>query len=118
MLCSSVPTDPNIQCLAFLCNELAFINSNPNAFIGYTAWAAGGFSPIDYNLTMTPKGTVGNFTDQETVRQCVVGTRRNSTTLNTTSASVEAGLVTTAGSQRVRVEMLMFGVLGLLAVLV
>jgi hypothetical protein len=45
------------------------------AFIGYTAWAAGGFSPLDYNLTLTPMGSAGNFTDQELTRRCVIGTR-------------------------------------------
>lgn len=67
-----------------MCNELAFINNNPDAFLGYTAWAAGGFSATDYNLTMTPFGSAGNFTDQETVRQCVVGKRNG---LNQTLAT-------------------------------
>lgn len=48
---------------------------NTGAFIGYTAWAAGGFSPIDYNLTLTPNGSAGNFTDQEIASLCVIGTR-------------------------------------------
>jgi endoglucanase len=30
---------------------------------------------VNYNLTMTPKGSVGNFTDQPIVAQCLVGTR-------------------------------------------
>ncbi|KAI1501587.1 glycoside hydrolase superfamily [Biscogniauxia marginata] len=75
------------SCLTNLRNSLAFINDNPDAFMGYTAWAAGGFSPLDYNLTMTPKGSPGNFTDQETVTQCVVGTR-NANSNSTTAGSI------------------------------
>lgn len=53
--------------------------------MGYTAWAAGAFSPIDYNLTVTPKGSAGNFTDQKTLSQCVVGTRNGNSNSTTTS---------------------------------
>lgn len=53
--------------------------------MGYTAWSAGGFSPLDYNLTMTPMGSPGNFTDQKTVSQCVVGTRNGNS--NSTGGS-------------------------------
>lgn len=115
------------SCLMFLCNELAFINSRPDAFIGYTAWAAGGFSPIDYNLTMTPKGSAGNFTDQETMRQCVVGTRggiNNGTVSNNSTNGLVASappvpvggqsVVTTAGSARLQVGLV--GVLGMMTV--
>lgn len=62
------------QCIKDLCNTLASINQNSDVYLGYTAWAAGAFG-TDYELAMTPFGTPGNFTDQETVRQCVVGTR-------------------------------------------
>lgn len=56
--------------------------------MGYTGWAAGGFSPDDYNLTMTPKGSTGSFADQQIVSQCVVGTRNtNGTGLNSTSTT-------------------------------
>lgn len=46
--------------------------------MGYVGWAAGGFSPTDYNLTMTPIGSNGSFMDQEIVQKCVVGTRSGS----------------------------------------
>lgn len=111
-------TNIKYQCLKFLCNELAFINANPDAFLGYTAWSAGAFSPVDYNLTMTPWGSVGNFTDQETVRQCVVGTmsdtvpgvsppRGNSTTggkPNSTAAWPAKPTVTTAATAKLEVR--------------
>lgn len=62
---------------------------NTEAFIGYTAWAAGGFSPLDYNLTLTPKGSAGNFTDQEIASRCVIGTRigSNETATNATKTT-------------------------------
>ncbi len=58
-----------------MCQTLMFINANTDAYIGYTGWAAGGFSTTDYNLTETPLGGVGNWTDQPIVEQCIVGTR-------------------------------------------
>ncbi|KUJ21508.1 glycoside hydrolase family 5 protein [Mollisia scopiformis] len=63
------------SCLTDLCNTLTFINANTDAYMGYVGWAAGGFSPTNYNLTMTPIGSAGNFTDQPIVKQCLVGTR-------------------------------------------
>ncbi|CZR69888.1 related to cellulase precursor [Phialocephala subalpina] len=63
------------SCLTDLCNTLTFINANTDAYMGYVGWAAGGFSPTTYNLTMTPLGSAGNFTDQPIVKQCLVGTR-------------------------------------------
>ncbi|KAI1340433.1 glycoside hydrolase superfamily [Xylariaceae sp. FL0016] len=68
------------SCLTNLCSSLAFINANPDAYMGYTAWSAGGFSATDYNLTETPMGSPGNFIDQKTVAQCVVGTRNGAGT--------------------------------------
>jgi len=52
-----------------------FINANTNAYLGYTGWAAGGFSATTYELAETPLGSAGNFTDQPIVKQCIVGTR-------------------------------------------
>ncbi|KKY35360.1 putative glycoside hydrolase family 5 protein [Diaporthe ampelina] len=77
------------SCITDLCNELAFINMNTEAYIGYTAWSAGGFSPLDYNLTLTPKGFAGSFTDQEIASRCVIGTRNgsNGTATNVTKAT-------------------------------
>lgn len=63
------------KCLTDFCNTLTFINANTDAYMGYVGWAAGGFSPTTYNLTMTPLGSAGNFTDQPIVKQCLVGTR-------------------------------------------
>lgn len=63
------------QCLTDLCNTLAFVNSASDVYLGYTGWSAGGFSATDYNLTMTPFGSAGNFTNQKIVQQCLVDTR-------------------------------------------
>ncbi|KAL1849944.1 hypothetical protein Daus18300_013078 [Diaporthe australafricana] len=95
------------SCITDLCNELAFINANTEAYIGYTAWSAGGFSPLDYNLTLTPKGTAGNFTDQELASRCVIGTRNGSNatatnvTKTTSTQSAPPQVVFAAGSQNV-----------------
>ena len=62
-----------------MCQALTFVNTNTNAYIGYAGWAAGSFSSANYNLTETPFGSAGNFTDQEIVSQCIVGTRKNAT---------------------------------------
>jgi endoglucanase len=51
-----------------------FVNANADAYLGYSGWAAGAFSPTTYNLTETPIGSAGNFTDQPIVAQCIVGT--------------------------------------------
>ncbi len=72
---SSGPFTNIFKCLTDFCNTLTFINANPDTYLGYVGWAAGGFSPVDYNLTMTPIGSAGNFTDQPIVAQCLVGTR-------------------------------------------
>lgn len=66
------------KCLTDLCNTLMFINANTDAYLGYSGWSAGGFSATDYNLTETPIGSAGNFTDQPIVTQCIVGTRTGS----------------------------------------
>jgi len=91
---------------------LAFINNNPNAYLGYTAWSAGAFSATDYNLTLTPKGNGGNLIDQQTLARCVVGTRNNSTTNSTgtkgqgtSSGSLDgsSSVVAVAGSNKLAV---------------
>ena len=58
-----------------MCQALMFVNANTNAYLGYTRWAAGGFSATTYNLTETPLGSAGNFTGQPILKQGIVGTR-------------------------------------------
>lgn len=96
--------------------------------MGYTAWAAGGFSPLDYNLTLTPKGSAGNFTDQELASRCVIGTRigSNGTAANVTktmgpSQNPQSGsplpqVVLAAGAQNVIEGVWMGSVLALAAI--
>ncbi|KAG4442571.1 hypothetical protein IFR05_001983 [Cadophora sp. M221] len=62
------------SCLTNVCNMLMFINANSDAYLGYAGWSAGGFD-TKYNLTETPFGSAGNFTDQSIVKQCIVGMR-------------------------------------------
>jgi hypothetical protein len=66
--------------------------------MGYTAWSAGGFSATSYNLTMTPQGSAGNFVDQQTVSQCVVGVRNGNSTFTKTSNSTSIGTPTGGSS--------------------
>jgi hypothetical protein len=88
----AVPNEPILilrQCVTDLCATLTFINSNTDVYMGYVGWAAGGFSPTDYNLTMTPMGSNGSFMDQEIVQKCVVGTR-SGTSGNSTAGPAKA----------------------------
>ncbi|TVY82602.1 Endoglucanase EG-II, partial [Lachnellula suecica] len=78
------------SCLTDLCSTLTFINANPDAYMGYVGWAAGGFSATDYNLTMTPTGSSGSFVDQQIVKQCIVGTRSGNTSVAGTAGPVRA----------------------------
>jgi endoglucanase len=49
-----------------------FVNANADAYLGYSGWATGAFSPTTYNLAETPIGSAGNFTNQPIVTQCIV----------------------------------------------
>lgn len=88
---------------------MKFINDNSDVYLGYTGWAAGGFSPLSYNLTMTPKGSNGSFVDQDIVTQCLVGMRTggsNSTkvvagTSDTPAANVTQSVFKGAGNGRI-----------------
>ncbi|KAF4635708.1 hypothetical protein G7Y89_g2393 [Cudoniella acicularis] len=73
------------SCLTDLCSTLKFINANSDVYLGYAGWAAGGFSATDYNLTETPFGSNGTFTDQQIVKQCIVGMRTASAANSTAS---------------------------------
>ncbi|EUC43585.1 glycoside hydrolase family 5 protein [Bipolaris oryzae ATCC 44560] len=60
------------SCQKFLCSELKFLNSNSDVYLGYTAWAAGGFDG-SYELTETPTQSGGQWKDTSIVSSCVVG---------------------------------------------
>ncbi|KAJ4578960.1 hypothetical protein HRR81_003110 [Exophiala dermatitidis] len=61
----------NANCATLLCEELSFLNSNADVFLGYTTWAAGGFDP-SYDLGETPtQNESGGWTDTLLVQSCV-----------------------------------------------
>jgi len=66
-----------VECLTNLCAETAFLNDNPDVFLGYIGWAAGSFDQT-YVLGETPvKGSDGKYVDNELTAQCIVGTRNS-----------------------------------------
>lgn len=101
---------------------MKFINDNSDVYLGYTGWAAGGFSPLSYNLTMTPKGSNGSFVDQDIVTQCLVGMRtggsNNTKVVAGTSSNTPAVNVTQSvfkGAANGRIEGNSLGLLGMVA---
>ncbi|KAK0101824.1 hypothetical protein ONS95_006974 [Cadophora gregata] len=64
------------SCMTNLCTTLMFINANPDAYLGYIGWSAGGFD-TKYNLTETPFGNGGEFYGLGNCEQCIVGMRNS-----------------------------------------
>ncbi|EXJ83765.1 hypothetical protein A1O1_07392 [Capronia coronata CBS 617.96] len=58
------------NCATLLCQELSFLNSNADVFLGYTTWAAGGFDS-SYELTETPTLSGNTWSDTLLVQSCV-----------------------------------------------
>jgi len=56
------------SCETYVCQALAYLNQNPDVYLGWTGWAAGSFD-TSYVLSETPNGT----TDQPIVAQCIAG---------------------------------------------
>ena len=47
-------------------------STNSDVYIGYTGWAAGGFSTT-YELNETPTQSGSSWTDTSLVKSCIVG---------------------------------------------
>lgn len=60
------------SCLTDVCQELTYLNSNSDVFLGYTGWAAGSFD-TSYTLSETPTLTNGKYVDVPLVKQCIAG---------------------------------------------
>lgn len=60
------------SCLVNLCEQFKYLMENDDVFLGWTAWGAGSFS-TGYTLTETPSGSIGAYTDQLIVSECVAG---------------------------------------------
>ncbi|KAF7192990.1 Endoglucanase EG-II [Pseudocercospora fuligena] len=66
------------SCLEKLCAQFDTLNEYSDVYLGWVGWAAGMFDS-SYALTETPSGSAGAYTDQELVKQCIVGKFKNST---------------------------------------
>jgi len=60
------------SCQKYMCQQIQFLNQNADVYIGYTGWAAGGFSTT-YELNETPTQNGNSWTDTSLVKSCVVG---------------------------------------------
>ncbi|KAI6856552.1 Endoglucanase [Hortaea werneckii] len=64
---------PNADsCLTNLCEQFEVLNNYSDVYLGWTGWAAGAFAP-SYEISETPSGSPGSYTDQPLVKQCIVG---------------------------------------------
>jgi len=68
----------NPECFVRFCEQNAFINANPDVFLGLLSWGAGSFK-TDYLLSQTPFREGGRFINQPLMQQCIVGTWMAST---------------------------------------
>lgn len=67
------------SCLTDVCSELRTLKTNSDVFLGWTGWAAGMFD-TSYVLSLTPSGSVGAYTDQKLLTQCIAGLFNGKTT--------------------------------------
>ena len=74
------------SCLTDLCQQLQYLASNSDVYLGYTTWAAGSFS-TSYALSETPLSSGAHLTDQEIVTRCVVGVFKGNSSIGTRSVN-------------------------------
>jgi len=62
----------NVQsCVTYMCQQLAYLNSNPDVFVGYVGWSAGAFQPSwDYVLSLVPTLNGSTWTDTLLAASC------------------------------------------------
>ncbi|KAK4503173.1 hypothetical protein PRZ48_006601 [Zasmidium cellare] len=60
------------SCLTMLCEQFDAMNSYSDVYLGWVGWAAGKFD-TSYELSETPTLSGSTWTDQELVKQCIVG---------------------------------------------
>ncbi|KAI7363014.1 Endoglucanase [Hortaea werneckii] len=64
---------PNADsCLTDMCEQFDVLNNYSDVYLGWTGWAAGAFE-AGYEISETPSGSPGSYTDQPLVKQCIVG---------------------------------------------
>ena len=62
----------NVQsCVTYMCQQLAYLNSNPDVFVGYVGWSAGAFQlSWDYVLSLVPTLNGSTWTDTLLAASC------------------------------------------------
>ena len=58
------------SCATYLCQEIAYLNTNSDVYLGYVGWAAGNFA-TSYVLSETPTNSNGVWTDTSLVKACI-----------------------------------------------
>lgn len=64
-------------CLTNLCEQFDTLNNYSDVYLGWVGWAAGQFAS-SYELAETPTQSGSTWTDQELVKQCIVGKFKSS----------------------------------------
>lgn len=59
------------SCVTFVCEELAYLNSNADVYLGYVGWSAGAFQPSwDYVDSLVPTESGNTWTDTLLMSSC------------------------------------------------
>ncbi|KAK0725523.1 glycoside hydrolase family 5 protein [Lasiosphaeris hirsuta] len=59
------------SCKKYLCQQLNFLNQNPDVFLGYIGWSAGSFSSATYELSEVPTKNGNSWADSALVKACL-----------------------------------------------
>lgn len=62
----------NVQsCVTYMCQQLTYLNSNSDVYLGYIGWSAGAFQPSwDYVLSLVPTLSGSTWTDTLLAKSC------------------------------------------------
>ncbi|KAH8798410.1 glycoside hydrolase superfamily [Flagelloscypha sp. PMI_526] len=60
------------SCITYFCQQLSYLNSNSDVYLGYTTWSAGSFDASwNYELTEVPFLNNNIWTDTSLVQSCI-----------------------------------------------
>ncbi|KAI0134673.1 glycoside hydrolase family 5 protein [Xylariales sp. AK1849] len=59
------------SCEQYYCQQIAFLNANPDVYIGYVGWSAGAFDAATYELSEVPTRSGSTWTDTALVQACI-----------------------------------------------
>ncbi|KAK5659183.1 hypothetical protein OQA88_1273 [Cercophora sp. LCS_1] len=94
---TGAPSDGgNGGCLVRFCEQNAYVNANPDVFLGLVGWGAGSFGE-EYLLSMTPRREGSVWVDKPVLRDCIVGTWMGSTAGVTNLLEIETTEVEEGG---------------------